>query len=663
MAKVQLPQRKPRTNGVQGGNGGGPLARGRATLTSLGKQRLALVVLGAVMALAIVGWVAAKQIRSPAQIAADTAPPKASPITVPVLKRVLSSEVIVRGTVRYGAPQDVVLGTSRITNGSNIVTRRPRRNEILKKGSVAMMVDGRPVFVLPGAIPMHRDLHPGLRGADVRQLERDLKGLGFNPGPVDGVYDSATGAAVSAFYLHKGWDPYGLTDVQRDQLRTAESAAAAADDAYLNALHTARLAREGAAPADIAQAKIDAGTARDAAAAAALALENARTKLSSARDQAASAQKAVQATRLETWRDQQAADADVAAKRGALQTAMDDERVARVRRDDLPPDASAGDREAAAAAVRQAQESVARAQSDVNVAQVAAASARATRLSALSRARSDAARAADDVRDAAAELARARTGLEVARRQATLAAQRARVLAQPAPDTGTLDAITASARQEAGRARAALGRLAAENGVQVPADEILFFPTLPLRVDAVQAKRGATVNGRVMTVTNSRLAVDSSLSISDANLVRQGNTVAIEQQELGIKAKGRVTRVADKPGTNKVDPTRVYFEVTPAAAPLSLVGTSVKLTISVKSTHGPVLAVPASALSLGGDGSTRLQVRRGGRTRLVTVVPGLAAAGLVEVRPTVNGSLSPGDLVIVGTRDRTRSAIGAGSLR
>jgi hypothetical protein len=153
-----------------------------------------------------------------------------------------------------------------------------------------------------------------------------------------------------------------------------------------------------------------------------------------------------------------------------------------------------------------------------------------------------------------------------------------------------------------------------------------------------------------MTVSNSQLAADSSLSISDAKLVRVGLPVTIEEQDLGITLRGTVTRVADKPGTDKVDPTRVYFEVTPQDAPARLVGASVRLSIAVQSTKGAVLAVPLSALSVGADGSSRVQVDRGGgKTEYVTVVPGLASSGLVEVRPAGGATLKAGDLVVVGS--------------
>jgi hypothetical protein len=154
-----------------------------------------------------------------------------------------------------------------------------------------------------------------------------------------------------------------------------------------------------------------------------------------------------------------------------------------------------------------------------------------------------------------------------------------------------------------------------------------------------------------MTVSNSRLAVDSSLSLDDAKLVRSGDSVKIEEPDLGVKTTGKVRQVADAPGTHQVDPGRVYLEVAPGTAPAQLVGASVKLTIAVNSTEQAVLVVPVTALSVGADGNSRVQVQRdGGRSEYVTVDPGLAAKGLVEVRP-VDGRLAVGDLVVAGARD------------
>ena len=599
-------------------------------------------------------------------MAADTAAPKPSAITIPVARRTLSAEVIVRGTVRYGAPQSVVLASSRLKQSagtsSDIVTRAPRAKARLAGGDVAMAVDGRPVFVLPGSVPMHRDLGPGSRGQDVHQLEAALRSAGFAPGAVDGVYDGSTEAAVSAFYLRRGWDPFGPTDTQLDALRTAEAAAAQARDARLQAVNNAELARRGPRPSEIAQARIDANNARDAIGNARLKVSTSRAKLEAAQGAAANATAGESVASANTARDQALADADVAAKRSAVTAAAEEARLADARRFELPPDATLTDRQAAETAATQAAAAVGQAQAELNASIAAANAVRVSGGADVQKARNDGAKLVRDVTVARAELRRAQAG--PAPRPppgASWPRRKARVITQ-VPGTGTLQAITASAAREARRTAGEVGRLSRQAGIQVPANEILFFPALPLRVDAVKAKRGSTVSGRVMNVTNSRLAIDSSLSVSDQKLVRSGDRVTIEEQDLGITARGRVSRVATTPGTNGVDPNRFYLSIVPTASLPSLVGASVKLTISVKSTKGSVLAVPVSALSIGGDGRSRLQVRRGQRIELVPVVPGLAAEGLAEVRPADGRRLSAGDLVVVGSRGGSR-ALGAGGAR
>src|SRR5262249_47508406 len=51
----------------------------------------------------------------------------------------------------------------------------------------------------------YRDLVDGDVGPDVTQLQRALLSLGYDPGPVDGVYGAATGAAVAALYDARGY--------------------------------------------------------------------------------------------------------------------------------------------------------------------------------------------------------------------------------------------------------------------------------------------------------------------------------------------------------------------------------------------------------------------------------------------------------------------------
>ena len=59
-------------------------------------------------------------------------------------------------------------------------------------------VSDRPVFLLEGELPSYRDLGPGIRGDDVRQLETSLARMGFDPGPEDGLFDGSTATAVAA---------------------------------------------------------------------------------------------------------------------------------------------------------------------------------------------------------------------------------------------------------------------------------------------------------------------------------------------------------------------------------------------------------------------------------------------------------------------------------
>jgi hypothetical protein len=587
------------------------------------RERTVAVGLAAAVVLAVVAWAVGRGIKSPAQVAAETAAPKPSAITVPVQRRVLSSEVIVRGTVRYGSPQPVVLANSTIKQGGagvgDILTTRPKRGSRFSEGSVVMSVSGRPVFVLRGAQPTHRDLVPGSRGPDVRQLEAALARMGFPPGPIDGRYDGSTASAVASWYEKGGYGPFGATDSQLDSLRVAKANAAAARDAFLQGRLAIQQTEHPGTPGDIAQARIDLETARDA--------------VNTAVHDLATQGRGVNLAQLNERRDNAVAAAEVATKRAAANKALDAQAEAQRNLAQAPPDTSAAERAALQAAVRQAADDVTVSQAELNASVASQAATRAAGRDAVAKAR------ADRVRSLRA--------LPTARRQVVLAERRLRVLLTPG-DTSLQRLVVQAAAKEARGTAQEVSRLARKIGVQVPANELLFFPTLPLRVDSVRARRGDAVTGRVMTVSNSRLAVDSSLSINDAKLVRPGATVKIEEPDLGIRTTGVVSQVADRPGTHKVDPGRVYLEVKPGTAPAQLVGASVKLTIAVKSTEEAVLTVPVTALSVGADGSARVQVRRpGGHSEYVTVVPGLAAQGLVEIRPE-GGRLEPGDLVIVG---------------
>lgn len=200
---------------------------------------LAVVAVVAVLS-AVLGWVAGQQIKSPGQIAAEQEPPEPSLITVPVERRTLSQNVIVRGTIRL--TDETPLSVSS-TVGSSVITRLAKEvGDAIDEGDVLIEVAGRPVIALQGQLPAFRNLIPGLDGPDVEQLEQSLSRLGYDPGPVDDRYTSETADAVASLYRDRGYpapesDPglQGAVDGAEAQVEGARAALASAQEALREA--------------------------------------------------------------------------------------------------------------------------------------------------------------------------------------------------------------------------------------------------------------------------------------------------------------------------------------------------------------------------------------------------------------------------------------------
>lgn len=386
---------------------------GRAT----SRRKLALVVLGAVVVSSLATGMAAALIRSPAEVAARTAPPAPSLILVPAEMRVIGTKVVSRGTGEYGSPAQLLVTASALKTGPQVMTSLPRPGDAIGEGGVLMTISGRPVFLLGGEQPVYRDLGPGINGVDVMQLETALTRMGLSPGDVDGRYDQATGGSVTLLYRQAGFEPMIATDAQLDAVRPLEA-----------------------------------------------------------------------------------------------------ELVAGSR---------------------------------------------------------------------------------------------------------------------------------ASGGVQLPADEFVFVPSTGLRVSEVTAVRGAPPDGPLLTVTNSDVAINGSLTLDEAKLVKTGMEVVIDEPTLGIKTTGTVSRVADRPGTDGSDGFHVFFQTLVTDPPPTLIGASVRLTVPITSTTEAVLAVPLSAVSLAPDGSSRVQRSVDGIVEFLPVEPGVSGDGYVAVTAP-GGGLAAGDLVVIG---------------
>jgi len=86
------------------------------------------------------------------------------------------------------------------------LTRLRDEGDVVTRGRSLMSIDAKATaWVLYGTIPMYRDLGPGVSdGRDVRQLEANLKALGYDPGTVDNDWTSATTDAVEDFQDDRG---------------------------------------------------------------------------------------------------------------------------------------------------------------------------------------------------------------------------------------------------------------------------------------------------------------------------------------------------------------------------------------------------------------------------------------------------------------------------
>ena len=669
------------------------------------------VTAAAAVAAAAGGWLAGRNITSSEQAALEAEPPPASLITVEVELAELTADVITRADVGYDEPASLSLsGALGDRESALVVTAAPERGAVLAEGALAIEIAGRPVFVLAGAVPVFRDLRPQDRGPDVEQLEQALARLGHFDGEPDRLWDHATGAAVEAWYESAGYRANGVSDAERDMLRTvrnridtARDEMAAAEKALAEALEgptdlAVRRARTEVAAARSAlldarvaaeQAAVDAGTsmaeARLAVSDAELAWEAAERAVAEAElGRQAAERAAADAGRMSDRARTAVGDAEwaVGTARGAREQAAHRLAQAEFRWEsaqagvhpdtgEVPSPAEHESLRLAAAedarSLDAAERAVAGAEQNVADAEWAVADADL----AVAEAQRAVARAALEVEGAQRAAARARTDIERRRaavpsaaeqsqatRQAELAVQQAEdrlaaaehalaELLAPA-ETEELSRRVEDARTEVDEALARLDETAARTGVWLPAGELIVVSRLPVRVDLITAERGSRVSGSFMTVTGSELAVRGSVSERDVERVSEGAAVRIEDRGLAEPVLGVIRLVDRSAGARGVAPDRHYIEIVADGIPEDLVGKNVKIVIPVGGTDGAVLVVPVAALSAIADGSTRVEVELAdGTTRFVTVEAGLSTGGRVEVTPLA-GQLRAGDRAVVG---------------
>jgi hypothetical protein len=175
-------------------------------------------------------------IESPAQAAADAAPPEAGPITVPVESRIIANDVTLRGDAVYDDPSAVRIEPGDADGGAVVTGHVPEVGATLDAASIALEVAGRPVVVLPGDLPTYRTLRAGMTGPDVSQLKAALRALGIEGGePANTTFDATTAKGVEALYQKVGYEAPAPSKETKEQLTSATAAQRDAQDALATA--------------------------------------------------------------------------------------------------------------------------------------------------------------------------------------------------------------------------------------------------------------------------------------------------------------------------------------------------------------------------------------------------------------------------------------------
>ncbi|MBX9394247.1 peptidoglycan-binding protein [Streptomyces sp. TRM72054] len=177
------------------------------------RRRWTVVAACSAAVLSAGGVYAAQWVQSPAEAAARTRAPKPSVITAPVVRQVMRNTIVFRGSFSDGrtvsaAPTSVAVTQPAAQQPHALLITGVFARAGQRVGAAKPLVeyDARPVFALPGTLPMYRDLTMGEEGKDVAQLQKALHSLGWVTGSdPSGRFGVGTAAAVKRLYAAMGY--------------------------------------------------------------------------------------------------------------------------------------------------------------------------------------------------------------------------------------------------------------------------------------------------------------------------------------------------------------------------------------------------------------------------------------------------------------------------
>jgi len=143
--------------------------------------------------------------------AAET--PATTTVTATVERRDLIQTDDEPGTLGY---QDSRIAYAAL---AGTVTWLPAPGQVVAPDHRLFALDGQPVVLMRGSVPMYRALATGITdGPDVRELESDLVALGYDPYraiTIDDHYSAATAAAVNRWKKAHGLTQNGQVELGR----------------------------------------------------------------------------------------------------------------------------------------------------------------------------------------------------------------------------------------------------------------------------------------------------------------------------------------------------------------------------------------------------------------------------------------------------------------
>jgi hypothetical protein len=141
--------------------------------------KTAVVACVAITATASLAFVAGRSV-SPAQRAANAAPPPAATPTAEVEKRALRSEIAGRAQVAFG--DGTVLMPEGRAEVAVVTSAEKGVGDVVDNGTVIAEISGEPVIAFEGNFRPYRDIRVGDQGPDIEQLNLAVGSLGYRHG-------------------------------------------------------------------------------------------------------------------------------------------------------------------------------------------------------------------------------------------------------------------------------------------------------------------------------------------------------------------------------------------------------------------------------------------------------------------------------------------------